>query len=231
MTSFDKTLRSLMQAANISSYRALADRAQVSRWQVKQLRTGQVRKMRVGVLMALADALQISLPELLMQADADAPAQFSPVQRSNIQLAEKGMQTDLKEGTVSTARLATLQDEYRRLQAQMEAQTEQVRLQLQQEVLRSLESWLIQWPTIVARAQARKDLAAVKVLPFVRPVEQLIADWGVEAIASVDAQVAYDPQIHQLVGGSVKPGNQVRVTHIGYKYRGKLLYRAKVKPV
>ena len=235
MTSFKETLRSLMQAANITSYRALAERAQVSRWQVKQLSVGKLEKMRVGVLMSLADALHIPLSDLLARADllmqpkGGASMQSASVRQDDAQRVEKEVQTKPLEENKNETSLTALQDEYRRLQQQMATQEKQVRSQLQREALRSLESWLIQWPTIATRAQAREDLAAAKILPFIRPVEQLMADWGVEAIASVDAEVAYNPQIHQLVGGRADPGDAVKVTHSGCMYQGKLLHRAKVK--
>jgi hypothetical protein len=90
----------------------------------------------------------------------------------------------------------------------------------------------VQWPTLAKRAQERGDaLSAVKLLPFVRPVEQLMAEWGVEAIAPIDAEVSYDPQFHELSRGTATVGEQVKVTHSGSRYQGKLLHRVKVKPL
>ena len=48
-----------------------------------------------------------------------------------------------------------LRQEYRRLQQQAATQLEAARSQFQTEALRTLESWLVQWPTIAKRAQAR----------------------------------------------------------------------------
>lgn len=202
-------LRLLMQHANLSSYRALAAEAQVSRWQVQQLRTGNVQKMRVAVVAQLAVALKVSTGELLHKFGVS-----------------DALSSDLP------SELAQLQQEYQRLQQAMAQQQEKVRSQLQAEALQTLETWLVQWPTIAKRAQEKGEaLAAVKILPFVRPVEQLMAEWGVAAIAPVDAQVPYDPQIHQLTGGSADPGEAVRVANSGYFYQNKLLYRSTVKPI
>ncbi|NEP44751.1 MAG: XRE family transcriptional regulator, partial [Okeania sp. SIO2H7] len=63
------------------------------------------------------------------------------------------------------------------------------------------------------------------------PVEQLMEEWGIEAIAPVGSEVAYDPRLHQLMEGSVEAGEMVRVRFAGYRQGEKLLYRAKVSPL
>ena len=206
-------LKVLMQRANIASYRALAAEAGVSRWQIQQLRSGNIAQMRLAVLTQLATALAIPLNALLSEfglTNSHQPALApSPVAQSQ--------------------QLTALQEEYQRLQAQMAQQVALARSQIQSDALQTLESWLVQWPTIAKRAQEREDLPAAKLLPFIRPVEQLMAEWGVEAIAPVDVTLPYDPHHHQLIGGIAEPGALVRVTHSGHQYQGKLLHRAKVK--
>jgi DNA-binding Xre family transcriptional regulator len=205
-------LRSHMQRANIASYRALATQSQVSRWQVQQLRAGQLPQMRLAVIAQMADALKVSLGELLGQ------------------FGSSDLGSDL--GSQDQQAEAALRQEYQRLQAEAGQVREVVRSQVQTEALQTLETWLVQWPTIAKRAQERGDaLSAVKLLPFVRPVEQLMAEWGVEAIAPIDAEVSYDPQFHQLSQGTATVGERVAVTHSGSRYQGKLLHRAKVKPL
>jgi DNA-binding Xre family transcriptional regulator len=201
-------LLKLMQQANIGSYRALATQSQVSRWQVQQLRSGNLRQMRLAVIIQLADVLKVSVSELLSQFGGGYSG-------SEDQGAE-----------------ASLRQEYQRLQAEAAQVGEKVRSQVQTEALQTLETWLVQWPTLAKRAQERGDaLSAVKLLPFVRPVEQLMAEWGVEAIAPIDAEVSYDPQFHELSRGTATVGEQVKVTHSGSRYQGKLLHRVKVKPL
>ncbi len=209
-----------MQQANISSYRALALQAGVSRWQVQQLRIGNVGQMRLAALSQLAIALNLSLSALIAEFDptGDRP---QPSPQPAPQLSKHSPLTQL----------ADLQQEYQRLQQQQATQMAAVRSQVQIDALQTLESWLMQWPTIAHRAQMNPDLSAVKILPFIRPIHQLMAEWGVELIASIDAQVAYDPQIHQITQGTANPGELVCVTHSGYQYQGKLLHRAKVKPL
>ena len=112
----------------------------------------------------------------------------------------------------------------------MAQQRETLNEEFQQSSLQVLESWLLQWPTAAAAAKKKSQLPAVKLLPLLKPVENLLTQWGVEAIASVGEQIPYDPQWHQLMEGDAKPGDNVRVRYVGYKQGDKLLHRAKVSP-
>lgn len=199
-------LRSRMQAANLSSFRALAAAAGVSRWQVQQLRQGRVAQMRLAPLRQLAQALNLSLAELLGDFDRLAP---EPVANET----EK------------------LRQEYARLQAQMAQQEQQARSQLQREALQTLETWLVQWPTAAYAAQANDQIPAQRLLPLVRPVETLMQQWQVQPIGTVGAEIPYDPQQHQLLGGTAQVGERVRVRYVGYFHGEKLIQRAKVSPI
>ncbi|WRH66132.1 MAG: hypothetical protein RSE13_21130 [Planktothrix sp. GU0601_MAG3] len=124
-----------------------------------------------------------------------------------------------------------LEQEYQHLQTQMLQQRSVLLEEWRRESLHTLESWLLQWPTVVYRVQENPQLSAVKLLRFVSPVEQLMGEWGVEAIAPVGAEIPYDPHLHQLLEGTAQPGQPVIVRYTGYRQGNKLLYRAKVSPV
>jgi molecular chaperone GrpE (heat shock protein) len=121
--------------------------------------------------------------------------------------------------------------EYQRLQAEMEGQRGALMEEFQKSSLEILEPWLLQWPTAVYKAKENAQLAAIKILALVGPVERLMEAWGLEAIASVGAEVAYNPKLHQLMEGSAEVGAMVRVRFTGYRQGEKLLYRAKVSPL
>ncbi|MBD1938141.1 helix-turn-helix domain-containing protein [Microcoleus sp. FACHB-68] len=197
-------LQALMKQAAVSSFKALSRQAGVSEWQVRQLRRGQVSQMRVENLQKLSKALQISLSELLATFLTDEPAPAST---------------------------AALQQEYRRLQAQLAEQRTSLMQEFQQTCLQTLEPWMRFWPTAAYKVQQNPEMLALKLLPLVRPVENLLQQWGVEAIEQVGAEVAYDPRRHQLNPGTAEPGQPVKVSHIGYQQGDKLLYRAQVKPL
>jgi transcriptional regulator with XRE-family HTH domain len=205
---YTPTLRALMQAADIVSFRALAEQAGVSRWQVQQLRQGKLSVMRLAVLERLAARLQVPLSQLL--------SAFGRPQHESVDQADQ---------------LEALRQEYARLQQAMQQQAEVVRSQLQTEALQTLEAWLTQWPTAAHAAEQNEQLPAKRLLPLVKPIENLMEHWGVVAIAHVGNEVAYDPQQHQLMNGTATPGDLVRVRYAGYRQGDKLLQRARVSPV
>jgi transcriptional regulator with XRE-family HTH domain len=196
-------LRQLMQQVGVSTFKQLSHQAGVSPSQIRRLRQGQVLQMSGKTLLQLSQALQISLTELLTA--------FGEV--------------NLREEK------PTLQQEYQRLQAQLEQQRESLRQEFQQASLQVIESWLLQWPTVVRAVEQNPDLPAMRLLKLVRPIEQLLQQWGVEAIATVGATIPYDPQWHQLMEGTARPGDRIQVRYAGYRQGDKLLYRAKVSPV
>lgn len=194
-----------MDTANITSFRALAEAAGVSEWILRQLRRGAIAKVRLEDLLSLSSALGLGLEALV--------AEFSPVP------------------PVPVADSQQLQQEYQRLQQQLEQQRLQLEVEFQAQALATIESWLLQWPTAAYAVNQNPTVPAARLLPLMRPLENLLAQWEVVAIAPVGAEVAYDPQHHQLMEGSAEPGELVRVRYIGYRQGERLLYRAKVSPV
>ncbi|MGE5659219.1 MAG: helix-turn-helix domain-containing protein [Actinomycetota bacterium] len=200
-------LQRLMQQAGFSDVKELSQKAGVSELQLIRLRRGLALQTRAEVLLQISQALQISLSELLATfAPGSVPSDPEPTAKA-------------------------LQEEYQRLQTQLEQQCQSLTEEFQQQALQTLEPWLVQWPTAAARAKEHPQLEAVKLLPLLRPVEQLVQQWKVEAIATVGAEIPYDPQLHQLMEGTAQPGEPVKVRYQGYRRAGKLLYRAKVSPL
>lgn len=208
-----ETLQRVMQRANISSQRALAEKANVSRWQVQQLYQGNIDKMRVAVLKKLAEALDCSLSELLQA--------FDPKQA----LSENGTEVNGKD------EVARLRQEYARLEQRLDQQRQRLQYQFQADALGIIESWLTYWPTAAKAATDRDGFDAKKLLPLVKPVERLLESWDVTSIGTVGQQLSYDPQHHQLARGMANPGDPVRISHVGYCHGENLLFRAKVVPL
>ena len=203
------SLQQLMQRVDVTSFQALSKKAGVSEKQLRRLRKGEIGQLRMETLLKLSQALQVSISELL--------ATFS--------LATTGIPQQ------DTQSLAALKQEYQKLQQQLETQQETLKQEFQKSSLQILESWLVQWPTAAYAAVQNQQLPAVRLLPLVQPVEQLMQEWGVEEIASVGSEIPYDPQWHQLMDGTAAPGELVKVRYVGYRSAGKLLYRAKVSPI
>lgn len=198
-----------MQQVGISSFKALSREAGVSERQVKHLRLGEVSQMRVETLFKISQVLQVSVSELLTIF---------------------GEMNGLGAGNAPKVEEA-LKQEYQVLLAQMEQQRETLLLEFQHSSLQILESFLVYWPTAANKAKENPQMAAVQLLPLVRPVEKLLAAWGVEAIASVGAELPYDQKLHQLIEGTAQPGEMVKVRNIGYRQGEKLLHRAKVSAI
>lgn len=225
-------LRSLMQPMGVSSFKALSQAAGVSEWQVRQLRQGKASLMRVKPLLKLGQVLQISLEDLIRQfSDPSLAASFFEPKSLDSPPAEAPSPESVEQEPPDQPTAETLQREYQRLQAQLAQQRERLLQEFQQASVQTLESWLIQFPTAAYAAQQNPQVPASRLLPLMRPVEQLLRTWNIEAIAPVGAEVPYDPQQHQLMDGTAQPGDQVRVRYTGYRQGDKLLFRAKVSPV
>lgn len=202
-------LQRLMQLAGVSSFKALSRKAGVSERQVMRLRRGEVMQMRLENILKLSQALQVPVSELL--------ATFG------------SSQINWTTGSPETS--PALQQEYERLLEQMEEQRQSLMQEFVQSSLEVLESWLIQWPTAAYAARQNAQLPAVNLLPLLRPVEQLVQQWGVEAIAPVGAELPYDPHQHQLMELTAQAGDRIKVRYTGYRQGDRLLYRAKVSPI
>jgi len=211
---YTNLLQDLMQRVGVSSFKSLARTAEVSERQIMRLRRGEVEQMRVDVLLKLSLALQVSLTELVET--------FSEVELGG---QKAGLPEESKQA------IADLKQEYQRLSTKLEQQRQTLWQEFQQSSLQALESWLLQWPTAAAAALENPQLPAVRLLPLVRPMEQLLQQWGVEAIAPVGAELPYDPKLHQLMAGLAQPGDRVKIRYTGYCQGDKLLYRAKVSPL
>ena len=206
---YTNQLQNLMQKASISSLKELSQKAGVSELQIIRLRRGLGSQMRVDILLQISQALGISLTELLTN--------FTP------ELVKKSAVTSRAEAEVE-------QENYY-LQKELDRQKQILIQEFQQSSLQILESWLQQWPTVVQKAKQNPRLAAIKILPLLRPVEQLMQQWNVKSISVVGSEVPFDPQIHQLMEGSVEKGEIVKIRYTGYKQGEKLLFRAKVSPI
>ncbi|UKP00162.1 nucleotide exchange factor GrpE [Nostoc sp. UHCC 0870] len=217
MSNCDRTpqLKSLMQQAGISSFKALSRAAGVSERQILRLRRGTLEQMPLDVLLKLCQVLKIPLSELVASFLVPSLSPYCPLSP-----------------VPSPQEIADLKKEYERSQLQLEQQREILLQEFQQSSLQLLESLLLQWPTAAQKAQENPQLAAVKILPLVqKPLEKLLQAWGIEAIAPVGAELPYNPQLHQLLEGTAQPGEIVKIRYTGYLQGDKLLYRAKVSPI
>ncbi len=205
-------LKELMQKQGITSLKSLAQITNISLHKIQQLRQGNIQKLRLEDLINLSQVLQIPLGDLLVNLGI-------PLDQKKLGQPEPDLQSQ---------EIETLRREYSLITYQMREMRSQLLQEFQQNGLRTLETWLLQWQKIADHARTHPEFAAVKILPFVRPVEKLIESWGVEAIAPLGQEIPYDPQWHDLQAGIAIPGTLVTVISPGYRYQGKILHRAEV---
>lgn len=211
-----KLLQDLMQQVNIADINELSHVAKVSRLQLIRIQQGLILNISLGAIARIAEALKISIDRLTQIFVEQSPVEDNlPIPQSN----------DANDALVAC------QQEYQKLQQAMSQQRETLATEFQQASLSTMESWLLQWPTAVTAVSQNPQLPAARLLSLVEPVEQLVRQWQVEAIATVGEELAYDPQYHQLMKGIAQPGELVKVRYVGYKQGDKLLYKAKVSPV
>jgi molecular chaperone GrpE (heat shock protein) len=199
-------LQKLMHQAGINSFKQLYRSTGTSAHTINKIRSGELSQLRWQTILNISSSLQISAIELI---DTFGDLQLAP-DRSHHQALE------------------TLQQEYDRLQQQLQQQRATLQAEFQSQSLQVLESFLTYFPTAKHAAINNPDFPATKLLPLVGSIDKLIAQWGVTVIGAVGAEIPYDPQFHQLIAGTVNPNELVTVRYVGYQQGDKLLFRAKV---
>ncbi|HEY9690552.1 MAG TPA: nucleotide exchange factor GrpE [Coleofasciculaceae cyanobacterium] len=220
MSDRERLLKRWMVTAKVRSWRALADAAQVSMYQVRLLRQGNLDRLRLDAIGRIAKALGVTPIDLLGTAnDPNTPA-----------AADRPLSHGLAPDA-HAAEIVQLQQEYHRLKTRLENEREQLLQEFERSSLQILEPWLLNWYKAVAAAQHNPQIPATNLLPLMRPLDRLLEQWSVEQIAPIGEEVAYDPQWHQLVRGNAQPGDRVRVVMPGFRHQGRLLHRAQVSLV
>ena len=198
-------LNTLLKSAGFENSQELSKATGISQWQLSRLKYGLIHRLTLDTVLKLAAALKISLEKLINTFASEAKY----LEETNKNLGVENQ-------------------EYQRLQKTIEQQRETLELEFQAASLQAIESWLLQWPTAVAAIAKNPELPAERLLLLVKPVEELVSNWGVEAMYAVGEELPYDPQWHELLKGNAEPGDMVQVRYVGYKQGEKILYKAKV---
>jgi molecular chaperone GrpE (heat shock protein) len=94
--------------------------------------------------------------------------------------------------------------------------------------IQTIESFLTYWPAAAHQVTKNPDFPASKLLPLVKPIERLLANWNVTPIDQVGAVLPFHPQQHQAIDGQIADGEIVIVRYPGYQQGEKLLWRSQV---
>ena len=207
--SASQALRRLMTGQDITTFKALSLRSQVSLGAIKRLQQGHILTMQVQTVAKIARVLEISVDDLVRSLTTESIGIPQP-KASN----------------------SEVQQEYDRLAQQLKHQATTCRETFQHEALQTLEPWLIQWSAAAHAAQTNPQLTASKLLPLLTPIDRLLAEWGVSAIGTIGEECDYDSALHQGMNGDCQLGDRVRVRFLGYRYQNSngnhVLHRAKV---
>ncbi len=200
-------LRSLMHDAGINSFKQLAQLTGTSERTLRKLRSGELDTLRWQTLVKISDVLKIDIGNTIEI------------------FGERSIASN------STEKIQSIEREYRILQQQLHQQRETLQAEFQHQSLQTLESFLTYFPAAKYAASNNPDFPASKIFPLLQSIDRLIEQWGVTTIGDIGAQIAYDPQAHQLIEGSANSGELVTVRFNGYRQGDKLTFRAKVSPV
>jgi molecular chaperone GrpE (heat shock protein) len=221
MIEVSKNLHDLMAKVGLETIDELGERSGLSIWYLFRVEGGLINRLPLEACLTLAEIFGVSLTELIQQLSPSSSLTLSEV-------PEDQHTGPAKEISSSSSDLDNLQREYEKLKQQLEDQERDLIGQWQAQSLAILEPWLMQWPTASTIAKTMVEMPAVRLLPLIKPLENLVSTWGLEAIGKVGQMVNYDPTCHELLEGEVEPGTSVIIRYIGYRQNDRLWCRAKV---
>lgn len=98
----------------------------------------------------------------------------------------------------------------------------------QQESFNLLQTLLANYPTAKTMVKLKPDLPAKNVINLLKPLDKLLAKWGIESIGKPWERVAFNSQIHYGDEENLTPNELVYIRFIGYRQGDKVLIPAKV---
>lgn len=121
-----------------------------------------------------------------------------------------------------------LQQQCRRLRAEVQQQRDQLTLEFQQETFALLQTLLMNFPTATVMAEVKPNLPARNVVALFGPLKSLLEQWDYQPIGEAWGQVFFDPQLHQADSPDIREGELVYVRFVGYRDGEQILCPAKV---
>ena len=91
-----------------------------------------------------------------------------------------------------------------------------------------LHSLLTSYPTVRAIVKTKPNLPAKNLVALFKPLDNLLANWGIETIGKPWEKAPYNPQLHQSDSQDIEEGELVYIRFIGYRQGDRILSPAKV---
>jgi molecular chaperone GrpE (heat shock protein) len=130
--------------------------------------------------------------------------------------------------------IADLQAEYKRLQESQSGTSAQSLDDERLKLFHSLGNMLVQLPTVRNRVEGGAPVTGKDVVGMLKPLDSALGQLGFTPIGTVGETLPYDEQLHQPAGNAERvprPGENVRVSFVGYRYKNQILRKAQVVPV
>jgi transcriptional regulator with XRE-family HTH domain len=193
-----------MGRSGFTQFRALAQAAQVSDRQLRQLRRGQIAQLRLGTIQRVATVLGLDWHVLADSESNDIEPPMPPTDHQ-------------------------VQQEYRRLEQRLAQESARIQLEVQRSALTLLEPWLKNWPKVLQAVEtSRPELPLAQVLGLLSPIDRLLESWDLHRIGAIGELIAFDPTLHVPIDGSPTIGDMVLIRRPGYRQGEVLLARAEV---
>ena len=125
-------------------------------------------------------------------------------------------------------KIKELEIQCQRLREELKQQSQQLQSDFQHETFTQLQTLLSNYPTVKKMALAKPDLPAKNLVSLFTSLDNLITNWGYNAIGETWEQVNYNPQLHQADSDDIQEGELVYIRFIGYQNGDTILYPAKV---
>ena len=91
-----------------------------------------------------------------------------------------------------------------------------------------LQTLLTNYPSVIKMAQVKPDLPVKNIVPMFTALDNVLKQWGYDAIGQPWESVSYDPQLHQADVSDITVGETVVVRFVGYRQGDRILCPAKV---
>jgi hypothetical protein len=121
---------------------------------------------------------------------------------------------------IDRSRIEALTEECLRLRQELQAQSDRLKLDHQQNTFRVLQSLLTQYKSVQHMICLNPNLPAQNLIALFTSLDRLMQNWEYVTIGEPWQQVPYDPQFHQADRADLSIGEPVYIRFVGYQVGG-----------
>ncbi|MGV0026078.1 nucleotide exchange factor GrpE [Phormidesmis priestleyi] len=136
--------------------------------------------------------------------------------------------TNSIEDAAAPSKITDLEQQCLRLREQLQQQKTQLNQDFQTDTFEQLQTLLTNYPSARKMAAANPNLPAQNLSALFTPLENLLENWGIEAIGVPWSQVSYNPRLHQPDTDDLLAGEPVYIRFVGYQQGDRILCPARV---